>query len=551
MTKPDKSLTIVVLALALAAASPLSASRGEELLTVAESSGFTDTSRYEDVIAFIRALQGVSRNIRVETMCLSTEGREVPLLVLGDPLPSSPADLRFDRRPVIYIQANIHAGEVEGKEASLMLARDILRGEAPPLLEDLVILIAPIFNADGNEKVDPGNRTNQVGPGAGVGVRHNGQMLDLNRDCVKLESPEITGMVRNVLNAWDPVLMVDCHTTNGSYHEEPVTYSWPLNPNGDLSIIGYMRDKMMPSISATLEEDYGFLSIPYGRWVDPEDPEKGWRTFNTDIRFVTNYVGARNRFAILDENYAYADYETRVKGCYSFLLSIARFCSDHGEEMLRLAAEADERTAARWMNRSPADSFAVASKARALEKPVTIRGWEMKVARVEGSWPRVEKTDRKRTFKAPYLADFVPTVRRAFPYAYLIPNPDREIEGVLLRHGIVMEKLIEPVVLEVEKFITTELKSAEELYQGHCLTSLEGRYETAEMKVPAGTLFIGTSQRLGGLAACLLEPDSGDGLLTWNFFDRYLLTQWRRTLLPYPVYRLMEPAAAAKVTFRP
>jgi len=523
----------------------------EKPLTRAEKSGFTDTSSYAEVVGFITSLQRRASSLRVETMCVSAEGRKVPLMVLGDPVPSSPLDLKGDDRAVVYIQANIHAGEVEGKEASLMLARDILMGETPPLLDGLVILIAPIFNPDGNEKVSLKNRTNQAGPDMGVGVRHNGQMLDLNRDCVKVETPEIEGMIKNVLGRWDPLLMVDCHTTNGSYHREPVTYSWPLNPNGDRGIIEYMRDRMMPAVSKALEEEHGVLSIPYGRWIDVENPRKGWRTYGTEARYVTNYVGLRNRFAILDENYAYADYKTRLEGCYYLLLRVCEYVRRHRDEMRNIAVAADRRLRERWKNSSTGDSFVVSSEARALEEPVRIKSWDMKVTRVEGEWPRVEKTGTEREFKVPYFADFAPVRRTAFPKAYIIPLWDRRIEGVLHRHGIVVEKLVEPAVLKVEEFVTEALEVSEHLYQGHRFTSLSGEYRRVEKEFPRGALYVGTDQPLGSLAACLLEPESGDGLVAWNFFDRYLLTQWRRKLLPCPVYRLLEPAGPAKETVMP
>lgn len=224
MNKKQIFLIFSLTFLTFSSLTPRLATAMEKLLTVAESSGFTATSRYTDVMEFIQKLQVLTPYIRVETLCVSTERRNVPLLVLGNPLPSSPSELRRDKRAVIYIQANIHAGEVEGKEASLMLARDILLQPKPPYLDKLIILIAPIFNADGNEKISPENRKNQIGPEKGVGVRYNGQNLDLNRDGIKMESPEVQGLARNILHRWDPVLLIDCHTTNGSYHKEPVTY---------------------------------------------------------------------------------------------------------------------------------------------------------------------------------------------------------------------------------------------------------------------------------------------------------------------------------------
>ncbi len=528
--------------------SPLSAlsSTKQEPLTVAEASNFTATSRYADVTNFIRALQGQSSFLRVETLCVSPEGRNVPLLVIGKPVPSSPLAVSSHERVVVYIQANIHAGEVEGKEASLMLARDIVLKEKPPFLDKLVILIAPIFNADGNEKISPTNRRNQVGPEKGVGVRYNGQNLDLNRDGTKLESPEVQGLIRNVLLRWDPALLVDCHTTNGSYHEEPVTYVWGLNPNGDTSLIKYMREKMMPSINKNLREKFKVLSIPYGNFMDFKNPEKGWRPSGPQPRYLTNYISLRNRLAILNENYAYADYKTRVMGCYYFLLSILEYCYEHKDGIAQLIRSADRKTIQRGMRPSKDDMFAVEYDLKPLKDKITIRGWEMEVMPREGGWPRVKKKDKKKTYVVPYFSDFVPKRSVTFPYAYLVPTASREITEKLLQHGLSVEKLREPVTLEVESFRIKEIKGGSRLYQGHYLNSVKGEYFTEQKEFPEGTLFVATAQPLANVAAYLLEPESDDGLLVWNFFDRNLVSQWRREPQTYPVYKLLKPAKLAK-----
>ena len=181
----------------------------EKFLTVAEKSDFKSTSDFGDVITFIGQLKEYSPFIRVETIATSIEGRDIPLLIIGNPLPKSPADLTNDKRVVIYIQANIHGGEVEGKEAVLMYARDLLKNTNPELLRDIVLLICPLINPDGNQKISTLNRTTQNGPVNGVGVRYNGQMLDLNRDAMKAESPEIKGVIKNVFNRWDPSVFMD------------------------------------------------------------------------------------------------------------------------------------------------------------------------------------------------------------------------------------------------------------------------------------------------------------------------------------------------------
>ena len=530
--------------------SPHSAASEQKLKTVAESSNFTATSRHADVLAFINTLKELSPSLRLETLCISSEGREIPLLVLGAPPPTSPLELRHDKRLVVYIQANIHAGEVEGKEASLMLARDILLGKYSPYLDKLVILIAPIFNADGNEKISKENRRNQVGPEEGVGVRTNGQNLDLNRDGIKMESPEVQGLARNVLNRWDPVLLIDCHTTNGSYHKEPVTYVWQLNPNGDLSLISHMRETMMPWVNKTLKDKYNTLSIPYGNFMDFKDPEKGWQPAGPQSRYITNYIGLRNRMALLLENYAYADYKTRVYGNYFFLRAVLDYCYAHNTEIEQLIKKVDQRTIQKGSNPESSDIFATSYDLKPLKEPVTILGWEMESDPEARGYPRVRKTEIERTYTLPYYCDYIPKTSIPFPFAYLLTVSDADIITKLYQHGILVEKLTSPMNLEVESFKVTEVKGAERIYQGHRMNSVKGEYATETKDFPVGTIFVRTAQPLGNLVAYLLEAESDDGLLVWNYFDKYIVPQWRRGPQTYPVYRLLKPVTLPTQTIR-
>lgn len=509
--------------------------------TTAESTNYAATSTYADVMSFIRDLQKLSPLIHVETLARTAEGRDVPLLVIGKPPVLDPTALRSEGKIAIYFQANIHAGEVEGKEATLMLARDILLDPKLPGLDKIVLLIAPIFNADGNEKMSPDNRPGQNGPEK-AGVRPNGQNLDLNRDAMKIESPEIQGLVRNVLVRWDPVLLVDCHTTDGSYHEEPVTYSWPLCPDGNPSIITYVRDKMLPAVAATLLKKYHTLSVPYGDPKDFRDMEKGWQTFGHQPRYVTNYVGLRNRLSILDENYSYADFRTRVAGCYDLLASILDYCQAHADEISRLVADADRETVRRGLAPGEKDTFGLDIDVRALPEKITIRGYETEVTPREGSpFPQVKRTDRKKTYVLPYFADFYAKRSVRLPYAYLLPLFDDGIVHKLRAHGLAVEKLSEPVTLEVEAFRLKEVKGAERLYQGHRMNQVSGEYAVEKKEFPRGTLVVRMAQPLGNLAAYLLEPESDDGLLVWNAFDKYIAREWGRGVETCPVYKLYTP----------
>jgi hypothetical protein len=514
-----------------------------DLLTVAESSEFARTSLHDDVMVFVRQLQKRSNHIRVETLCKSAEGRDVPLLILGNPVPASVAQLKHDDRLVVYIQANIHAGEVEGKEAVQMLARDMLLGDKQTFLEGLIVLITPIFNSDGNEKL--GHNRRDKGPEL-AGVRHNGLMLDLNRDGIKLESSEVRAMVSTILNQWDPALFVDCHTTNGSYHDEPVTYAWPLNPNGDQDIIRFMRDNMMPWVDQDLEQSYKTLSIPYGNFVDPHQPEKGWVSSDPQCRYLTNYVGLRNRLSILLENYSYADFETRVWGNYHFLLSVLQYCQENRRSIQTLLAEADHRVVLKGLNPAQAGSFGMDYERKALDRTVDILGYEHEPYTDAEGRKRVRKTDTKKVYTCPLLYDWILTRTVQRPSGYFIAVNDPWVIDTLKHHGILVERLTESVKLIVESFTPETLGSHESLFQGHRMNRLEGRYEAKEMPCPKGTVFVSTAQPLGNLVVYLLEPECDDGLFAWNFFDRYLVKQWQRRLPTVPVHRLMHPVHLVK-----
>jgi dipeptidyl-peptidase-4 len=551
MKKISVSLALSFTLILLPLFSPSQSTPQSKPLTVAEESQWKATSRFADVMSFIRSLQEQSPYLRVETLASSPEGRNIPLLVIGNPLPSPPSSLSRDGRGVIYIQANIHAGEVEGKEASLMLARDILLSPDLPYLDKLVILVAPIFNADGNERISPENRPHQGGPENGVGVRHNSQNLDLNRDSIKLESPELRGLVENILLRWDPLLLVDCHTTNGSFHQEVVTYSWGLNPNGDSAIVSYQRDQMMPEIEAILEKKYATPAVGYGGFRDYKAPEKGWQTFEPQPRYVTNYIGLRNRLSILDENNVYADFKARVMGNYNFLRAILDFCSSHVEEIEGLVSDADRKTILKGSHPSDKETFFLEYEVRPLKDPVTVRSYEIEVIpRGQGQRPEIKPTDKVNPQTVPYFSDWVGKRGVRFPAAYVIGIPDLDIPDKLRQHGLVVERLTEAATLEVEAFRVKELKSDERAYQGHHLNQVKGDYAVERKDFPAGTLIIPTAQPLGGLAAYLLEPESDDGLLVWNFFDRSIVPQWSRELQTYPVYKLLRPVNLAREVVR-
>lgn len=540
---------LLILALAGMLSAPLC---GQKLLTTAERSDYESTSTYGEVIQFMHTLTAENDLARMEYFARSIEGRDLPLVILANPMPSSYKELENDDRIVVYLQANIHAGEVEGKEAAMMLTRDLLAGElskgyatnddlSEKILENVVVLICPIVNPDGNEKFSTENRTNQNGPVNGVGVRHNGQFLDMNRDAIKLETPELRGVVTEIFNKWDPAITVDCHTTNGSFHEEPVTFAWMVNPNGSRRLINYMRDRMMPSVRDALRDKYGVNNVYYGVFVDPLAMEKGWIYSASGARYMVNYTGLRNRLAILNENYVYADFQTRVNGCYQFLVSVLEYAAEHGREIKTMLHETDLWYTDRHDNMPVADSFAIESEVRPTPEKIRIMAIETDtIPGARGYW-RYRMGEGRSTIDVDYYADYVPTRSVKVPFAYVLSVPDPDILDLLETHGIEVGRLDRETALEVDRFNVTSFEGREMPYQGHYMTRIDGEFETVTETFPEGTYYVQTAQPMGNLAAHLLEPQSNDGLVTWNFFDRYIVQQWGYGFNPYPVYKAMAP----------
>jgi hypothetical protein len=509
-----------------------------QLLTVAEQSQFESTSTHAEVLAYIEALKKLSPHIKTEIIATTTEGKEIPLLILGNPLPQGPEDLVNDKRVVIYIQGNIHAGEVEGKEASLMLARNLLTSKDESLWKDVVLLICPNLNADGNDRISTENRPYQPGPKNGVGVRHNASYLDLNRDAMKLESPEMRGVIQRVLNRWDPEISIDLHTTNGVYRQEPTTFSWMNNPNGDIHLMQYVRDQMAPKLQQTLQKKYHTENCYFGEFEMLNDSTEVYMSYAHEPRYLINYIGLRNRIAILNENYVYADYQTRVEACYALLQSLLDYTVGHRDEIKKIIQEADLRQSKSWQSESLPNTFTYDYHVVPIPYPIEIKTYETETYTDEQGRKRMRPTSIKKTLTLPYYADYVADSSFVIPYAYLLPLSDQQVIKTLEAHGISIEKLTEDVSLEVQRFDVQNLKGATRLNQGHYTQTIEGAYIIENRLFKKDTYVIKTAQPLEKVLVYLLEPQTGEGFVFWNFWDKYLVPQWGNGYMAFPIYRL-------------
>lgn len=502
----------------------------DSVQTVAERTNYRATARHGDVVALCKELANRYPNARYGEMGVSAEGRPLPLLILADPPVRTPEEAARSGKLVVLAIGNIHAGEVCGKEALPMLAREIVGTPHHPLLKDLVVVLAPIYNADGNERVSKQNRPGQNGPEEGMGQRANARGLDLNRDFIKLDAPETRALVK-FFNTWKPHLFIDTHTTNGSRHRYIVTYEGPKNPAGDPKIIAYQRSTFFPAVTAGFEKATGQQAYYYGNFN--RDHSK-WMTFPAEGRYGTTYFGLRNRLSVLSEAYSHAPFKDRVLATRDFVRECLTQAAARKSEILKLLSDAERAEVKAGEAPGPNDRIALRSEPRPLDGTEPILGFEVR----EEDGKRVT-TDRPKDYDAKLLHDFVATETVARPYAYLFPPQCEEALATLQRHGISVKELREDLELDLEVYRVEEIgKQKSQGWDRHDLADLRVTSRPETRRVPAGTLMVKTAQPLGNLAVYLLEPRSEDGLAAWRLFGREM-----KAGADFPVARLPHPAA--------
>lgn len=494
------------------------------LQTRAEASDYEQTTGYDEAIGFLEVAEAQSSDLHLTHFGYSLEGRKLPLVVWGAES-AHPESVVGDSRLRIFIQANIHAGEVCGKDAMLALIRDLASGRYESWKESVILLIAPIYNVDGNERVSLYNRPRQNGPVGGMGQRPNAQDLDLNRDHMKLASPEARSLV-GMMKVYDPHVLIDLHTTNGTRHGYHLTYSPPLNPNTDPAIDGLLRDRLLPDVTDSIKEQYGWESYYYGN-LPFRSGDPGWYTFDHRPRFNNNYVGLRNRVAILSEAYAYAPYRERVLASRAFVEEIVTWSSQNVSSIQAAIVDASEKDLA-------GTSFGVRAEHKASDEPVDILLGEADMVRNPYSGaPMFVMNNETRIQSMTEYGAFTPTESVTLPGSYVVLPEARGLRELLDDHGIRYEVASQPATASGERFAIDSTQVSEREFQGVQERTLFGRYVAEQVSIPVGALVVPVNQPLGRLAAYLLEARSDDGVVNWGKVDRYVDQN-----NAYPVLRL-------------
>ncbi|MEJ0030559.1 MAG: M14 family metallopeptidase [Bacteroidota bacterium] len=498
-----------------------------------EKTNYEKTSTYADVMYFLSAQSARSKDIRVIPMGISPEGKAIPLAIVAHPMVNSADEAKTTGKLIIYIQGNIHAGEVEGKEAVMMQIRELLQNpNKAPVLEKLIILFAPIYNTDSNDKMAYGRRPTQENSPPEVGIRENSQGLDLNRDGMKMEANETNGLF-NIINEWDPQIFVDLHTTNGSWHGWNLTWAPSYLSAGEEDPYLYTVD-MLKEISESVRTKYGLQFGPYGDYYMNEGwPAKNFYTYNHHPRYLVNQFGLRNRMAILSEAFSHEPFSKRIYSTNTFVTAIIDFAANHADEIKEINKESDERTA------KQAGSLA--------KKGVRFKMVPSEVLNDMPSYDYQYDTASKRyrpmksrtvLNNVNYYGGFEAESTSTVPGGYIIPKGLKSIVDNLRKHGIEVEELKKSKKFSGDEFVIEKYETAQRKFEGHNMATATGKFVATTKKFGKGDFVVTLAQPLGNLAFYLLEPESDDGLVTWNFFDESVERQKAgNPPIKYPVFR--------------
>jgi hypothetical protein len=488
------------------------------LQTIAEQSGFKKTGRYEEVERLCAAFaKSYPDAVRCEEFGRTPEGRPMLVLIASSSGALTPEAARQRGLPVLLAQGGIHAGEIEGKDAGFLALRQLLEGKAAPgTLKSFVFVFVPVFNVDGHERFGRWNRPNQNGPEE-MGWRTTAQNLNLNRDYTKLDAPEMRAMLR-LLDAWDPILYVDLHTTDGAQFEPDVSNNIQPRYIGDPELQPNGRH-MLEELNQSLTKQGSLPLDFYPSLNDADNPASGFKISPYSPRYSTGYWPLRNRFTLLVETHSWKDFGTRVRVMRNILVTLAGMTQKEGAKWMALAREADQR----------AQSLGGQQVAMDLDvgphtTMIDFRGYAYTRTPSEISGSKATRYDPKKPeiWHVPLQDEVVvKSSVRAPRGGYIVPAAEAGwLSERLSLHGIRFERIAKArSQAEVETFRATRATFSPTPSEGRTTVVIDGSWAGEHRDIAAGSLYVPIAQPGARLLLALLEPQSSDSFAAWGFFN--------------------------------
>ncbi|CAN5465552.1 M14 family metallopeptidase [soil metagenome] len=485
--------------------------------TLAEQTDYKKSWNYADTIAFAQRLAKESPLIEYKSFGKSGEGRDLPLLLASNDKDFTPEKAKKSGKAIVFIQAGIHSGEIDGKDAGFALLRDIaITKTRADLLKNSVIIFVPIYNVDGHEMRSPYNRINQNGPDE-MGFRATSTNLNLNRDYMKADAPETRAWLA-LWNEWKPDFFIDCHVTDGADFQYNVTYEYAHFQEVSPEIKNWMDKHFDGNVVPKVEAE-GNLLTHYVEFAGRE-VTGGIATFIATPRFATGYVPLRNRPGLLIETHSYKPYKSRVRGTYDILRYTIEEINQSKASLFEANKKAVEETIERGETYNANEQFPLRLQITENSKPLAFKGTEYTKEKSDISGAeRIAYGTKPLNITIPRYDEAKVSASVAPPLYYIIPPQWQSVIEVLQAHGIKFQKIEKPLTIEVESYRLTDPKFAPMSFESHNTVSYKTNSIKETRTFPANSIIIPTAQETGNVLIHLLEPESQDSLVYWGFFS--------------------------------
>lgn len=485
--------------------------------TLAEQTDYKKSWNYADTISYAQKLAKDSDLIEYKSFGRSGEGREMPLLIAAENKDFTPEKAKKSGKAIIFIQAGIHSGEIDGKDAGFALLRDAaITKTLPELLKNSIILFVPIYNVDGHELSSPYNRINQNGPDE-MGFRATSTNLNLNRDYMKADAPETRAWL-NLWNEWKPDFFIDCHVTDGAEFQYNVTYEYAHFQEVSPEIKNWMDKYFDGSVVPKVEKE-GNLLTHYVEFAGRE-VTNGVATFIATPRFATGYAPLRNRAGLLIETHSYKNYRSRVRGTYDILRYTVEEINQNKQSLFDANKKAEAETIERGKTYDATRQFPLRLQITEQSEPFEFKGTEYKKEKSDISGVEMIAYGTKPlNITIPKYDTAKISASVAPPLYYIVPAQWQNVIEIIKAHDIKFQTITKPLTVEVESYRLTEPKFSPQSFESHNTVSYKAVSVKETRTFPTNSIIIPLEQEAANVAIHLLEPDSPDSFLYWGFFS--------------------------------
>ena len=485
--------------------------------TYFEKSGYLETPRYAETMEYFRKLADYSDVAEMIKFGVSPQGRDLNCLVVSNDKAFKPEDAKATGKPVILIINGIHSGEIEGKDASMILLREILvTKEKEKMLDNVILLVIPVFSVDGHERFGKYNRINQNGPEE-MGWRTTAQNLNLNRDWMKADAPEMKAMLK-LFSSWLPDFIIDNHTTDGADYLYVMTFGIEYFKNSYSETELMLRSKFAPFLYEKMNQT-GFLSHGYV-WL--KDWVKGLDSGITEgpgaPRFSTGYAAIQNRPALLVETHMLKPYKERVFSTKVAMEAVIEFCSDNKVEIIELNGKADRNSIINLLEKKEKLPVGFKVSGKSVKTPFKGVKYYKEKSEISGA-EKIVYTEEKENLVLDLFNDVQIVKEVSVPNLYIIPSEWSLIVETMRLHGVKVDTLKEDKIFDVKRYRFSDIKFEEKPFEGRNRVSFTINEYYEKRKIPAGSYIVSTDQRTIKVIVNLLEPEAEDSFIKWGFFN--------------------------------